>query len=344
VTRTPAWLDAELPRPVGVPEGAMARMLRVPPELAGLRLDVFLSLSLRSTSRTRAKLIAKSCAFYPDGTRLRPNQRLKPEDRVVLWRVPSDQIDDSVLLPELYRDEHLLVVDKPPGLTVHPTASHFHGTVIKILERRFPEQPFFSLLHRLDKDTSGILLIGLTPQADRAFKMLLEGTLPIPDGVDATIQKSYRAITWGVPSEGMIDAPLEPDPHPMRVKMRVAAPGRGFEARTRVTVEARAPGYALVRCDLFTGRQHQIRVHLASLGTPVVGDRLYGPDDELHRRGADGVLDADDLRRLEMPRQALHAARYALPHALTWQSLAFDCPLPSDMSEFWHRVSGAQPG
>jgi 23S rRNA pseudouridine1911/1915/1917 synthase len=321
----------------------MARMLRVPPELSGSRLDVFLSLSLRSTSRTRAKRIAKTCAFDPNGTRLRPNQRLKPEARIVLWRVPSDEIDDSVVLPELYRDEHLLVVDKPPGLTVHPTASHYHGTVIKILQRRFPEQPFFSLVHRLDKDTSGILLLALTPEADRAFKMLLEGTLRIPPGVDPTVQKSYRAITWGVPEEGIIDAPLEPDEHPLRVKMRVAAAGRGLEARTRVTVEERVAGYALVRCELFTGRQHQIRVHLASRGTPVVGDRLYGPSDELHRRGADEALSEADLRLLEMPRQALHAARYALPHALSWQPLELFSTLPADMAAFWQRVGGSAP-
>jgi 23S rRNA pseudouridine1911/1915/1917 synthase len=196
-------------------------------------------------------------------------------------------------------------------------------------------------VHRLDKDTSGILLLALTSESDRAFKMLLEGTRSVPAGVDPTVRKSYRAITWGAPEDGLIDAPLEPDEHPLRVKMRLASPGRGLEARTRVTVEQRVAGYALVRCELFTGRQHQIRVHLASRGTPVVGDRLYGPNDELHRRGADGILSEDDLRVLEMPRQALHAARYALPHALTWQPLEFECPLPSDMSEFWLRVGGS---
>lgn len=343
MTRPPAWIEADVPRPEEVSEQAMARMLRVPPELAGLRLDVFLSLSLRSTSRTRAKLIAKSAAFSPEGQRLRPNQRLKAEQLVVLWRVPGDQADDTIELPELYRDEHLLVVDKPPGLTVHPTASHYHGTVLKVLERRFGGQGFLSLVHRLDKDTSGILLIALDRAADRAFKMLLEGTLNLPSGVDANVQKSYQAITWGIPEDGLIDAPLEPDPNPLRVKMRVAAPGKGLEAQTRIEVEDRAEGYALVRCHLLTGRQHQIRVHLASRGTPVVGDRLYGPDDELHRRGADGKLSASDLELLEMPRQALHAARYALPHALTFEPLDIRAPLPRDMVEFWRRVSGRDP-
>jgi 23S rRNA pseudouridine1911/1915/1917 synthase len=269
---------------------------------------------------------------------LRPNQRLKAEDLVVLWRVPSDQIDDTIVLPELYRDDHLLVVDKPSGVTVHPTASHYHGTVIKMLERRLGESAHLSLIHRLDKDTSGILLAGLTPEPDRAFKMQLEGTLILPPHVDATIVKTYRAITWGVPEEGLIDTPLEPDEHPLRVKMRVSAPGTGLEAKTRITVEEQADGYALVRCELLTGRQHQIRVHLASRGTPVVGDRLYGPNDELHRRGADGTLTERDLELLEMPRQALHAARYSLPHAITFQRLDFQAPLPSDMAEFWERV------
>ncbi|MEN9579269.1 MAG: hypothetical protein RJA70_2278 [Pseudomonadota bacterium] len=317
-------------------------MLRVPPELAGMRLDVFLAMSLRATSRTRAKKIALSAAFSTVGQRIRPNQRMKAEEHVVLWRVASDSADEELEMPELYRDEHLLVINKPPNITVHPTASHYNNTVTKLLESREPGQ-FFRLIHRLDRDTSGILLIALTPEADRAFKRLLEGTLDLPIGKSDHVQKTYRCITWGVPQDGLIDLPIERDENnSLRVKMKVSAPGRGLPSQTRVIVEERCEGYALVRCELLTGRQHQIRIHLASLGTPVVGDKLYGPDERMHARGADGKLTLDDLERLEMPRQALHAAKYELLHAITWQPLVVEAPLPPDMEQFWRERSAAK--
>jgi 23S rRNA pseudouridine1911/1915/1917 synthase len=339
----PRWKDLPVPRPAEVEPEATSRVLRVPSELAGTRLDVFLRLSLRNTSRTRAKRIAKAAAFNPEGQRLRPNQRLKAEDHVVLWRLPVDEADDSLELPVVFRDQHLLVINKPPDITVHPTASHYNHTVIKLLEQRHPDQ-FFSLIHRLDRDTSGVLLLGLSATADRAFKMLLEGTIEVPEGKDASVLKTYRAITWGIPKEGDVELPLEADPtNSLRVKMRVAEPGHGLEARTRMRVLDSCGKYSLVECQLFTGRQHQIRVHLAALGTPVVGDKLYGPDERMHARAADGVLTDEDRERLEHPRQALHAYRYQLPHAIHWTPLDLIAPLPADLVEFWQRVADREP-
>jgi 23S rRNA pseudouridine1911/1915/1917 synthase len=336
----PRWKETDLDRPSEVAPEATSRMLRVPPELAGTRLDVFLRLSLRSTSRTRAKRIAKQAAFDVNGHRMRPNQRLKPDEHIVLWRVPLDRIDDQIELPELYRDQHILAIDKPADLTVHPTASHYYNTVTKLLEHHHPGH-YFSLIHRLDRDTSGVLLVGLTREADRAFKMLLEGTLDVPAGVDPRVGKTYLAITWGVPKDGPITLPLERDPlNSLRVKMRVAEPGSGLEAHTDVRVLDRCDGYALVECRLLTGRQHQIRLHLSALGTPVVGDKLYGPNERLHARAADGQLTEEDNACLEVPRQALHAWRYQLVHALNWQRLDVIAPLPRDMRLFWRRVSG----
>ena len=124
----------------------------------------------------------------------------------------------------------------------------------------------------------------------------------------STVTKVYLAITWGVPNNGLVDRPLEPDTdNPLRVKMRIARPNCGQDARTTVTVLHRRSGYALVSCQLHTGRQHQIRAHLASLGCPVVGDKLYGPDDRLLARAADGHLTDKDWARLELPRHALHS-------------------------------------
>jgi 23S rRNA pseudouridine1911/1915/1917 synthase len=326
-------------RPVEVEPLAVVRVFRVPPELAGTRVDVFLSSQLRNTSRTRAKLIASHSAYTIDGRKLSPSDRVRSEDHLAIWRLPPDEADKPAELPTIYRDEHLLAIDKPPMLAVHPTARHHNATVIKLLEARYPGQ-FFSLIHRIDRETSGILLCGLSRAADRAFKRLIEDRSiahsrgPGPGATAPAIRKTYLAITWGVPPSGIIDLPLVRDPeNPLRVKMRVLS--GGLESRTDVTVVDVKGRYALVRCELLTGRQHQIRVHLAAVGCPIVGDKLYGPDERLLARAADRVLTDDDRARLELPRHALHAHRYRLPHAVTGEPLDLVSPLPADLSAFW---------
>ncbi len=359
---TPRWLtDTEVTRPGSVAADAIVRVLRVPPEGAGTRLDVFLSGALRNTSRTRAKLIAEHSAYCPEGRHRKASERLRAEDRIVLWRSPVDDADPEVELPVLYSDAHLLVVDKPANLTVHPTARHHHATVTKVLAQLYPQEQL-QLIHRLDKETSGVLLVSRGREADRAFKMAFEGIVrpaPVPAGAphparrpprgqppaprQRLVEKQYLAICWGSPPDGMVNLPLEPDPdNSLRVKMRVAASG-GLSASTRIETLAKCAGYSLVRCSLFTGRQHQIRVHLAAHGCPVVGDKLYGPDDRLLARAADGVLSAEDLTRLELPRHALHAFRYRLEHAMTGEPLDLVAPLAPDLSAFWKSVSGADP-
>lgn len=326
------------PRPDGVPDDAVLRVLRAAPEHAGLRVDVFLQSQLRNTSRTRARAIVENSAWSTDGRHLRPSDRLRAEDRVLLWRPAFDEEDLSRELATLYEDAHVLVVDKPPLVTVHPTARYHRSTVIERLKAARPGA-FLSLVHRLDRETSGILLVAKNADADRAFKRLLEDrSVPVAGRAAPTtpFEKVYLAITWGVPRDGSIELPLEADTdNPLRVKMRVARPGTGLEARTAVTVLETRPGYALVRCELHTGRQHQIRVHLAAVGCPVVGDKLYGPDERLLARAADDELTDADRARLELPRHALHAHRYALPHAMSGGVLSVESPLPGDLREFW---------
>lgn len=334
------------PRPSGVDPAAILRIFRVPPESAGMRCDVFIQSQLRNTSRTRARAIVEASAYSPEGKHLRPNDRMRGEDRVCLWRPPFEEQEAPEDLRLIYEDEHLLVVDKPPLMTVHPTARHHKHTVIKRLESQRPGE-FLSLVHRLDRETSGALLVARSALADREFKRLLENrSIDVARGkaVAAGMQKTYLAITWGEPESGMIDSPLEPDEdNPLRVKMRVAAPGSGLVARTEVTVLERRPGYALVACELHTGRQHQIRVHLASMGTPVVGDKLYGPDERLLARAADLELTDADNALLELPRHALHAHRYRLSHALTGEMLDLVSPLPPDLAEFWQSLPSVAP-
>jgi 23S rRNA pseudouridine1911/1915/1917 synthase len=358
----PRWLiDPTVVRPSGVADNAIVRVLRVPPEEAGVRLDVFLSGVLRNTSRTRAKLIAEHSAYCPQGKPRKPSERLRAEDRVVLWRPPVDDADPEIELPVVHSDDHLLVLNKPPHLAVHPTARHHHATVTKILQQRFPKE-HLRLVHRLDRETSGVLLVARGPAAERTFKMLFEGI--IVSDVHATpgrrrtrggtatrvapgqrlVDKEYLAICWGSPPDGLVDLPLEPDPdNPLRVKMRIAKAGEGLRAQTRLEAVARCTGYTLVRCTLLTGRQHQIRLHLAALGCPVVGDKLYGPDDRLLARAADGCLTEEDLRRLELPRHALHAACYRLQHPFTGEALVLRAPLSPDLADFWQAVAGETP-
>jgi 23S rRNA pseudouridine1911/1915/1917 synthase len=309
-----------------------------------MRLDVFVSTQLRNTSRTRAQLIIENGAYSAEGRRLDASDRVRAEEHVVLWRLPFEENVPELPMPVLYEDEHLLVIDKPPLIAVHPTARYHKNTVIK---RLYAERPgeWLSLVHRLDRETSGILLLARSPAADRGFKRLLEersiahagGTVDsgMPD-----VKKTYLAITWGNPEPGLIDVPIELDgDNPLRVKMRVAAKGTGLEAKTRVFVKERIGRYALVACELLTGRQHQIRIHLASLGCPVVGDKLYGPDERLLARAADGELDEKDLALLELPRHALHAHQYELPHAITGEALTLTSPLAQDLSLFWQSLS-----
>jgi 23S rRNA pseudouridine1911/1915/1917 synthase len=349
--------EADPPRPAGVARDAILRVFRVPPECAGMRVDVFLQSQLRNTSRTRARSIVENSAFTPDGRRRRPSDRLKAEDRVVLWRAPLEEDQSEVELRILYEDEHLLVVDKPPSMPVHPTARHHRATVLKQLEAQRPGE-FLSLVHRIDKETSGILLVARSRLADKEFKRLLEdrsvalmagAPLAFARATDKQkralhqqarnarpLDKTYLAITWGVPPDGAIDLPLELDAdNPLRVKMRVAKPGSGLDALTEVRVVERRGRYALVTCALHTGRQHQIRVHLAAVGCAVVGDKLYGPDERMLARAADGELTLADRARLELPRHALHAHRYSLLHAITGEPLELVSPLPPDLRDFW---------
>jgi 23S rRNA pseudouridine1911/1915/1917 synthase len=321
------------PRPKDMPEGAVLSVFRVPPEVAGQRLDLFLQSQLKRTSRTRASHIVRASAYDERGKRLRPGSRVVADQIVLLWRPPWDEVAVPTDVPILYEDEHLLVVDKPAKLPVHPTARYHHNTLIKVLQRARPKQ-FLSLGHRIDRETSGVLLVAKTALCDRTLKRDLEKR----EG----IEKIYTAITWSVavkPGETRrVDEPLELDPtSKTRVKMRAANPesDTALSATTIFTGLDAANDYAMVRCELLTGRQHQIRVHLASLGTPIVGDKLYGIDETYFTRDADGVLDDDALADLEMPRHALHAAELRLAHPITRKPLEILAPLPADMREFW---------
>ncbi len=346
-------------RPAGMTDEAVVSVFRAPPEVAGQRLDVFMRDQLHRTSRTRAQSIVRASAYDAGGRKLDPNHRVQPDQHILLWRAPWDETPAPVDLPVLYEDEHLLAIDKPALLPVHPTARYHRNTVIKVLQAARPDSEFLSLGHRLDRETSGVMLITKTRACDRLLKKQLEQR--------REIAKTYAALTWGVPDRGdgatcfRYVRNLEMDiANPLRVKMRTSEAPEGLHAATVIDVREVRSGlegraYALVHCGLETGRQHQIRVHLAALGAPVVGDKLYGPDERAFARAADGELTPEDHAMLQMARHALHAARLELAHPVTGNCLVIEAPLPADMRDFWAllkdreepcpgRADRAQPG
>lgn len=340
-------------RPPGVDERAVVTVLRVPPESEGMRLDRFVQSQLKRTSRTRAQEIIRRGAYSWDARLLRVSARVRAEQHVLLWRAPWDEEVVERPLPVLFEDAFLLAIAKPSGVPVHPTARYYRSTVVKLLEAARPGERHH-LAHRLDRETSGVLLLSKTPAADRHVKKQFAGIDPSTDRRAGRrfVDKTYLAIVHGWPEEDrfVVDRSLEEDDRSkLRVKMRVAETGHGLVATTRCEVRGRrvrainGARYALVACILETGRQHQIRVHLASTGHAIVGDKLYGADENLHARGADGELTEEDLAQLEIPRQALHAHELELDHPIeAGRRVRIVSPLEDDLAAFWDDL--AMPG
>lgn len=323
-------------KPAEVEEGAVLSVFRVAPEDEGMRLDLFLVKELRRTSRTKAQEIIRVSAFTPAGARMKPNDRVRAEQHICMWRPAWDEEAVPVDIPILFEDEVMIAISKPALLPVHPTARYYRNTVIKVMQAQRPGQ-FISLVHRIDRETSGVLLLSKNAVADRVLKKRLEAR----DG----FEKNYLAITRGVPTlegktEFRLARSMRLDPHHSTgVKMHLWEGEGGMSAVTRFRVLAtrthKGVKYAFVECALDTGRQHQIRLHLASIGTPIVGDKLYGHDETLFAKGADGVLTPEEWTSLEMRRHALHAAYLGFEHPERTDRIGVHAPLPDDMFEFW---------
>jgi 23S rRNA pseudouridine1911/1915/1917 synthase len=300
-----------------------AVVIPVPPYAAGDRLDGFLVRHGGVAERSRAEWqrLIELASVTLNGRPTRPGQRLSAGDRVVveagaeaaLRPPPLPEPDAAVPFRVVYEDPAMIVLDKPAGVVVHPAPGNEHGTLVNGLLARYPElgaadgdqRP--GIVHRLDQDTSGVMVVGRTPAATAALQRQLQ---------DRRTEKRYLLLVRGnlAEDEGLIDAPIGRDPR-NRQRMAVRADGRA--ARTRFWVRERFGEYTLVEALLLTGRTHQLRVHFASIGHPVAGDRTYGPG-----RGPGGLA-----------RQFVHARLLRLRSPHDGQERTFTAELPPELEQ-----------
>ena len=285
--------------------------LTIPPELAGSRLDRALAQLLPEHSRSRIRTWIDAGRVTVAGEAASAKHKLFGGERVRVEPLPDPRVSEFAAQPLplsiVYEDEALIVIDKPAGLVVHPGSGHWDGTLANALLHHSPQLAGVAragIVHRLDKDTSGLLVVAKTPTVQTDLVRQLQAR---------TVRREYLALAHGlVPRGGRIDAPIARHPR-KRTSMAVIASGK--PAVTHYEARERFAGCTLLSCRLETGRTHQIRVHLAALGHPLVGDPAYG------RRGG-----------IAFPRQALHAWRLGLTHPTTREHLQWESALPADFA------------
>jgi len=306
--------------------------VRLEPAHAGWRLDRALAAAVPTLSRERLKTLIRSGAVEAGGKPVRdPSAKVRGEEalRVAIPEPePAHNEAQDIPLTIVFEDEHLLVVDKPAGLVVHPAAGNFDGTLVNALLHHCGTtlsgiggvaRP--GIVHRIDKDTSGLLVVAKTDVAHEGLSKQFAAH---------SIDRRYLAIVTGVPkqSEGVVDAPLARSAT-NRKKIAIVEGDRGKRAVThwkRLNVLRDA---ALVECRLETGRTHQVRVHMASIGHPLVGDPVYGRSGKTHGK---------TLKELQFQRQALHATELGFTHPVTKHRLSFSSPMPPDMQELFNAL------
>ena len=301
----------------------MAERLRmeIPPDVSGQRFDQILPRLFRGYSRAHLAAEVRGGRIRLDGREVPPRTLVRGGEQVEWTRTEEPVLGDrpeAIDLAIVFEDADLLVIDKPAGLVVHPGAGNRAGTLLNALLHHDPKLaqiPRAGIVHRLDKDTSGLLVVARSLHAHTALTRMLAAR---------DVHRRYAAIVAGVPvAGGTVDAPL--DRHPSdRLRRAVREGGRPAITHYRVREKFRA--HALLQCELETGRTHQIRVHMAHAGWPLLGDPLYGRGLKLPR-GATGRL-ADGLRGFK--RQALHAERLAFTHPVSGEALTFDAEPPRD--------------
>ncbi len=294
-------------------------------EASGLRLDRALALAIPTLSRERLKaLLSAGHVRGPQGLARNPAAKATSGANYAVdvpEPTPAHNVAQDIALEIVFEDDHLLIVDKPAGLVVHPAAGNFDGTLVNALLHHCAgrlsgiggvARP--GIVHRIDKDTSGLLVVAKTDRAHEGLSAQF---------ARHSIDRRYLAIVTGLPHAGSVDAPLARSPHD-RKKVAIVAGGK--RAVTHYSLVEPLRDAALVECRLETGRTHQVRVHMASIGHPLLGDPVYGRVSGRNK---------DVLKRLDFRRQALHAARLGFVHPVTSAALAFDSKMPHDMQDLF---------
>jgi 23S rRNA pseudouridine1911/1915/1917 synthase len=297
---------------------------RIDGALAGRRLDQALAELLPQYSRSRLQQWIDQGRVLVDGAPCRRRDKVwgGEEVRLDACAEPRNECEPQAIpLKVVFEDEDILVIDKPAGLVVHPAAGNPDGTLQNALLHHAPELdrlPRSGIVHRLDKDTSGLLVVAKTLSAHRRLVEQLQ---------ERSVRREYRALVCGIPvSGGSVDAPIGRHPH-HRIRMAVIASGR--PAVTRFRVLERFAAHALLAVHLETGRTHQIRVHMAHIRHPLVGDRTYGGRPRLPKDVPRRVSEALQA----FPRQALHALRLGLVHPGSGETMCWEAPMPADLDD-----------
>ena len=307
---------------------------------AGLRVDHYLKRKIPRLSRTKLQLVIRTQLVRGDGKQLKPHSPVRTGDELIIRRPARPEPPCPREFGVLYRDETMMIIDKPAGLPVHASAKFYFNTLARRIRERFPGEAA-RICHRLDRETSGCIAVARTRDAASRLQYAFsrQGT-----------QKAYVAVVYGQPpwSDRPLDRPYLPadddhiidqpiglvDPGPNVIGVRMVPRDDAPPAATRVRVLERRQRVCLVRCILLTGRQHQIRAHLASAGHPIVGDKLYAHGDEAFAAFCDQGLTPALLSRFELPRQALHAAYLRVPHPYEPVAVEADSPLPRDLRAY----------
>ena len=299
--------------------------LTVPDNLAGLRLDQALAQLLPQWSRNRLQGWIEQKRISMDGLAVTSKQKIWGGEsiHVTVDQTENDQSHQAEAIPLsiLFEDDHLIIIDKPAGLVVHPGNGNWRGTLLNALLNHAPQLsqvPRAGIVHRLDKDTTGLLVIAKTIEVQFDLVKQLQ---------QHTVKRHYLALVLGkLEKDGIVDAPI--GRHPIH-RTRMAVVQNGKPARTHYRILEKFTASTLLHCSLETGRTHQIRVHLLSVGHPLAGDPVYG-------RTSPDPSTADAVVRL--PRQALHAWQLELTHPHSGQTLLWESPLPNDMTDLLQTI------